>query len=224
MIEDNKNFEHVIGALYYLDMMISAMDTQYTTADIKWIGIIKHLFDFVISEKKQDIMKYDNYIHSTFECFIKQIRRLRLSLRDLSYCDADFANLIMGQIEMIDAAQDIETIKSMVNGTDNANLPKKEVLKIFENVEEFELYLDFHGDLYVISLSSLLSIIRLHPSIRMVKVVLGYPKYISKIQSVYSLSMEIKTKYRNAGFNIYLKQEQQEYKKIWIYCMIEREV
>ena len=226
MIQGNTNFEDVIGAMYYLDLIISGMVMTMSRVKVneKWYLILKHLFDVAIQGRKQDIRKYDDYIYSTFECSVKYKRRLWLIPRFLSlYCNIDFINLIMGQLVKTDHTEDITTIKSMVNAAENTNLPKKEALMIFENVKELFLSLDDDLFLYIISLSSLLSIIKLHPSIQVVLIELGHPKYNSLVRSVYYLSKQIRTKYKSAGYDIQLKEMENEDKEIYINCVIERE-
>ena len=205
--------------MYYLDLVISGRDIADIEVNAEWIAIIKHLFGKKISENPQIISKYDDYIFSTFECFIKQKDELRFDMYWLSVCDTDFVNLIMNELIKIDARQDIATMKVVVNGEDDTNLPKKEVLSIFENVQILELDLFDPDYLYIISLSSLLSIIISHPSMEMVRILLGHHTYNHKLRSLYSLSMEMKIKYENVGYTIDLKEEQQ-----YIVCVIKRNV
>ena len=83
--------------------------------NVKWINIIKHLFDVSISTQKQDVIKYDDYMYSTFECFVKQKRRADFRLSNLSYCKEDVRNLIIVKIIETDARQEVTRIRTMVN-------------------------------------------------------------------------------------------------------------
>ena len=227
LIDGNRNFESIIGALHYLDLAISGMEMDGMTANKKWIGMIKHLFDTRICNKQENGKKYDAYIYSTFESFVKHKRRLAFNMLTLSYnCDTHFRNLFMDPMASIDLSQDIATIKSMVNSIDYTNLPKKEVLRIFENVRRLEIwtYLNGFDEMYIISLSSLLSVIESYPSLQIVIIGLGNKKYASKIRVLYSLSNEIKTEYENAGYDIHLEEKDREDKNIFISCVIKRKL
>ena len=217
LIDGTKNFQSIIGALYYLDLAISGLEMRGIKAGKKWIDIIKHLFNVRTSKKEQDITKYDNYIYSIFNSFVKQKRKLKFNIYRLSGCNRDFRNVIMGKFVKFDGS-----IKSMVNDRDNANLPKKELFTIFDNVDEMELNL-YHPDyLYPISLVSLLSIIKSNPSLqKVVRIILGYYKDESKIRSLYSISRDcdfdskIQTAYQNAGYSIIYYD---------LYCYIKKRV
>ena len=112
-------------------MALSGRQMEDIEVNTEWIGIIRDLFDVRISEKEENIRKYDNYIYSTFKCFVKHKRRLWFSMHCLSHCDINFRNLIMGQLVDID-----EWKNDMVSDINDKNLPKKHVLTTFDNVEQ----------------------------------------------------------------------------------------
>ena len=134
----------------------------------------------MISKKAEDIIKYDNYIYSTIKCFVKRKTKLQFDMEELSYCNEDFRNLIIGELIKIDMHQekDIATIRSMVNDGDNINLPKQEVFSVFHNVQELGLKL-YGSYLFPISLSSLLCIINSIPSLQLIRIHLLNPNLIS---------------------------------------------
>ena len=220
LIKESQNFQVIIGALYYLDMAISGMEMYVIKFNIKWIGIIKDLFDFIISEKEENILKYDNYIYSTFKCFVKQKTKLVFVPDALSFGNIDFRNLIMGQLVKTDANEEIERMKGMICDINDSNLPKKQVLTIFENVQQLDLDLYEEDGLYIISLLSLLSNIISHSSLKMVRIRLGYYKYNWKIRSLYSISKEMERKYENVGYNIHLNEKKID-GDVYIYCVIK---
>ena len=124
--------------------------------DGKWIGVIEYSLDVAKWWKAAGIRKYHNYIYSTFASFVKHKTKIIFDMRELSNCKKDFKNMIIGKsIQTIDE-QDVATIKSMVNDGDKANLPKKEILTIFDNVKEF---ISSDKCLYILSLSPLLPIL-----------------------------------------------------------------
>ena len=188
---------------------------------LEWIGIVEHLFDVITSAKKENIRKYDSYIYSTFECFVKQKRKLSCSISHLSHFFPPFRDLIMGQLVKIDAETDVILIKRMMSDANDKNLPKKQLLNIFNNVKRLELSLWDPYHLYIISLSSLLSNIKLHPSLKTVTIKLGDSRHNDLISLLYSLSIEIKRKYECVGYKIYLK-ERKEYGYNYVHCVIER--
>ena len=194
-------------------MVLSGMSMKRIKVNVKWIRIIKDLFN----EKEENIRKYDDYVYSSFQCFVKHKRKLKIVMPYLSECNMYFRNMIMGQLVKVDISEDIEIMKGMINGMKGINLPKKQVLRILHNIQQLELDLYDYIDnkLYIISLSSLLSNITSHPTLNMVKIRLGYA---SKIRSLYSLSQEMTRKYEKVGFDINLEQD--EYNNI--YCMIKR--
>ena len=210
LIQDNKCFELIVGALYCLDNAISR-SIYGIKWDNKFIGIIRHLFDVKKAKNGEDIMKYDNYIYSTFDCFVKQKRKMMLRMGDLEGCYTDLRNLIFGEIKKIDASDDIARMKTIVNGADDDNLPKQELLIIFDNVQELMVHLFHRGYFYPISLLSLLSIIKSHPSMEMVNIYLGSAKHNDLIRSLYSLSSSLKAKYKNAGYSIHLREVLDDY-------------
>ena len=172
-------------------------------------------------------MRYDKYIYSTFECLIKHKKRLSLFPTCLS--DSDVTNLIMGEMVKSDGEdlEDIATIKSMIHGDYSdysSNFPKKKVLMMFENIRELTLRISVYDGLYIISLSSLLSIIRSHRSLQQIRIIWGDSAYWynSKIYPLYALSMEMKSKYQNAGFDIRL-EKQGDVNDTWYDCVIERQ-
>ena len=75
--------------------------------NVEWIGIIKDLFDFVLSEKEENKRKYDNYIYSTFKCFVEHKKKLVFNMFQLRFCNIDFINMIMGGWKKIDDDKDI---------------------------------------------------------------------------------------------------------------------
>ena len=109
----------------------------------------------------------------------------------------------------------------MVSDINDINLPKKQVLSIFYTVQQLELYLlGLCDGLYIISLSSLLSNIESHPSIRMVRILLGDYRFNSAIRTLYSLSPEMKRQYENTGYNINFEGGEDD--SHGIYCVIKR--
>ena len=226
LIKQAKKFQVIIGALYYLDIAIS---TSWGYGDAEnmikvnpqWIGIIKDLFDFIISQKEENIGKYDNYIFSTFKCFVEHKRKLMIGLDDLLLFNKDFRNLIMGQLMSTHYEKDsISKMKGMITDINDMNLPKKQFLTIFHNLQQLELYLSSNLYFYIISLSSLSSIIKSHPSLKMVRIDLGYG---SKIRSLYSLSEEMKKRYEHVGYNIHLEEEWR-YGRVYNFCVIKRKI
>ena len=229
LIEENKNFENIISTLYYLDFIISGGEMHWKTR-LKPINkqmtlILRHLFDATISKKK-NVIKYHKYIHSTFDSFVKQKTSLKLNYGMLQATNPDFVDLFMNPRLKFDAAQDIASIESIVKSPDCGmpmNLPKQEVLNIFVNVEELTLTLlpIQPSKIYPIPLLSLLSIIKSHPAMEMVSLMLGsgWSRYISAIDSVYasSLEMNMKSKYENAGYDIHLEEQDRQ-----MYCVIKR--
>ena len=219
LIKDNKNFESIIGALYYLDMVISGMYMSKIRENAKWIAIIKYLFDVLISKKEEDIIKYDNYIYSTFACFVKQKTKLEFHISQISnYCSEDFRNLIIGEFKEIDPQEtDIVTIRSMINDGDIINFPKKEIFNVFHNVEESGLSLFSRHYLYPISLSSLLPIIKSNPSLKLIRILLVN----SPPGELYGISTDLRAKYENAGYSIHLEEKKGLYYGSGIYCIIK---
>ena len=175
----------------------------------------------IMSEKAENIRKYDNYIYSTLKCFVKHKQELKFGMVWLSGGNVDVLNLIMGELVEIDPRkEDIVKMKGMINDKNDINLPKKQVLTIFYNVQR--LSLDLSGKIRVnLSLLSL-SIIKSHASLKMVTIKLGYPKYNDIIYSLYALSKEMKRKYENVGYNIHLEERQTANDRVWIFCVIER--
>ena len=190
--------------------------------NFEWIPIIRDLFDFMIRPKEENIRKYDNYIYSSFKCFVKHKRKLKFILKDLSHCNICFVNLIIHQLAATNKEEDIEVLKGMVSYMGDINLPKKQVLTMFENVEQLELDLSHSvcdiGKVYVISLSSLLSNIKSHCSLKRVTITLGSWKFTEVVRSLYSLSEEMKRKYKSAGYIIHLEEVSHS-----IDCVIDRE-
>ena len=154
-----------------ISIMKMGYDGNKIKVNVKWIGIIKYLFDVAISKKEDDPMKYDKYIYSTFECFVKQKTKLEFDMTQLSnYCSKDFRNLMIGKLKRADRRYDVVRIRSMVNDGDNINLPKKEIFNVFYNVHELGLDLGGGWGLYPISLSSLLLIIKSNPSLQLIRI------------------------------------------------------
>ena len=220
LIEETKNFKLIIGALYYLDAALSGRNMMNRReVNKKWTGIIKDLFAQTTSEKVENTKKYDNYVYSSFDCFVKHKTKLVFNLECLLCCNLNFRNLVLGQLLKISGWEDIALIKEMLKNRMDMNLPKKQVLTIFHNVQQLELDLNNYPYLHVISLSSLLSNIRSHPSLKMVGITLGYGRYNDSLRSLYSyaLSPEMRRKYENAGYNIHLEERMGD-----IYCVIKR--
>ena len=137
-------------------------------------------------------------------------------------CNKDFRNLIIDEFKGTNPKQDIATIRSMVNDADNINLPKKEILTVFHNVQELGMNLNaFFGDIYPISLSSLLSIIKSSPSLQLIRICLVHPGYYPHLRELYEISMELEAKYDNAGYSIHLEKNGKLYGD-GIYCIIKK--
>ena len=59
--------------------MITGTSVHRIKVNSKWFGILKHLFEITRSKNKDSMNKYDDYIYSTFECFVKSKTRLHFS-------------------------------------------------------------------------------------------------------------------------------------------------
>ena len=232
LIQETKNFEIVIGALYFLDMTVSGINVKDIEINKKWIGMIQHLFDSMLPNKEEIIGKYDNYIYSTFRCFVKQKRKMVFNMSNLWSCGSeDFRNLIMGELVKINTEADKSKVEEMVKDINDINLPRKQVLSTFHNVEQLVLELESHQSLYdgnnyvfIISLSSLLQIIKSYPLLQMVRIAWRPSWEYSMIHSLYSLSIdsEMKLKYDNAGYSIHLKERKGPHGKFYIHCVIKK--
>ena len=125
---------------------------------------------------------------------------------NLRGCNIDFRNLIMGKLVKIHEEEDIENVKKMMSSINDINLPKKQVLTIFNNVKQLELDLFVLDNGYLVSLSSLISCIRSYPSLKMVRIDMGEGAIIPSYYLTQEMKLleELKQKYENVGYNIHM--------------------
>ena len=191
--------------------------------NVKWIGIIKHLFNVAMSREEKHITRYDNYIYSTFECFVRQKTKLEIKMGRLWQVNHGFIKLIIGKLEIAGPERDNATIRSMVNDEDNINLPRKEIFNVFDNAQELGLNLHHQYGLFPISLSNLLSNIKYNDSLHTITIRLVSPAKHTHLRELYGISWELERRYRNAGHSIHLEYSISEHNYGGgIYCIIKK--
>ena len=160
-----KNFKVIVIALAYFDSMISGSSiSKKVSRDItdKHASLISSLFyQFLNKKEEKNMIGLDEYIKSSFQCFVQNKVNICLSypyLGDVFQVNEKMRNLILYKLE-----SNLDFKISRDDG-DLTNLLRIELLRVFHNVRTVELITNIAGGnkkgSITISMISLLSVIK----------------------------------------------------------------
>eukprot|EP01083_Nonionella_stella_P107089 309764_1 len=198
-----QNFEKIIRSLLYLDVLVTGGRVSLAkTMTAHDLFVIECLINGTLNPNETK-KRFDDYIGSTFEAFTRSKKQIVLNLKMLDRANKQVTDLFMNPLDVRDLRfQDIEEIER--EDDDLRNLCKPQVFEIFKNVQTVVfLTADSRGDSYSISMSSLLSLMKL---VSLDNVILRANRYRSHrtwIDDIwYNSSEELTNQYGDANYNI----------------------
>ena len=144
IIENNLNLEKVIRAITALDNIISNKINGWfkISSDSGYVDLLSVLFVHILSGKKKK--KLNEYVFDTFQCFVKNKRKINIDIHNLTYYvkDEGLLNLIFDE--------------DLMNEEILTNLIRPQIFKIFDNVQQITISSYYYG----FSLFGFLSLIK----------------------------------------------------------------
>ena len=170
MAETNKTFGTIVTALSYLDSIFSGVfngrDVSSNISD-EHVSMLKNLFSQKINDGETDLIEFDPYIKSTFECFAESKTDIVINYDNLDrrYVNIDIKHLLIHKIE-----KTLGGSKTVRDKSDMSNLLRRELFNVFNKITSLTLITtDYGSTSWTLSMIELLSIIK-DTSIKEVKV------------------------------------------------------
>ena len=219
-MENHQYFNRVINAIFALDCLLTGQNMPMKLS-IKHVQKVAVLMENAIDPKG---MKFNNYLYETFQSYIKSKTSIIIDLAWLDHesTSKQIAKIIMNTVEEGDVYR--------VAG-DMTNLFKVEMLKIFTNVKIIRMVLCDEDDIYVVSLESLLGVIKFFQLDKIILVVgeyyyaededLYWKECVDRIKQLYPITTELEKRYDEQNYRIKIKHKTgTENQQSW--CIIEK--
>ena len=129
----------IVAALSYFDSLISgSTDGKHVSMEItdKHATLLLSLFNHALDHKDdKNIIDFDEYIQSTFKCFVESKTDIIITYKNLSFPSVNdkIRRLIIPELMKMD---DDDLMKDQDN---LKNLPKPEILEVFNKVKSMTL-------------------------------------------------------------------------------------
>ena len=164
LISNNKNFERITQSLCCLDSLVSNSfinEKVWKKIGIEDVNILRYLIGDNITDNNHNNNNndngiiYDNYIYSTWECFLRNKQQIVISMPNMeeSYVNAEMRDLIMHSLEFEgypykDKPRDLG---------DYTNLFKKQLFQIFCYTKNIKFITDRYSRISLWTLSEIVS-------------------------------------------------------------------
>ena len=198
----HQNYRYVILALSYLDSMTNGQEIEEKDEHDKAIEILYNLAENAANGMLKNI-KIDNFMLSTFQCFIENKKEIKLCCRMLERTNKRIRDTIMYQ--MVEYKSKI-TKFTRLKETDFTNLFRPELFKIFINAKSLILKVRTGVAYHPFSFLALLKVIKVCALEKVVIKVFHFffrGKWKSWIQQLWLKSRNIlKESYNAANYSI----------------------
>ena len=203
LIKSCSNLGSLIRAITILDNCISGNVNHYIS-EYEYGKKLSALFNYFINGKLEN--KWNKFVYDTFECFIKNKKRMDIDIDKVSRYvgDQDLLNLMFHSLNADSTA--------IMDEKDSTNLIKQSMFEIFENVEEINIQSNEHS-------FSLFGFLEIISETKITKVTITAGKYgFEWIESLWKdHQQKIEARFDASEFDIHMDQQEQifGYSVVW---------